>query len=107
MCKRQTESLNEEDNYIYISSTPDTPPQDTPTRLECEGYEYMTMVQLCNISEAHGMGRSKACNAFGGDRGKYNVQSERMARVPKDQPKRKYVLVRAVIDYFAGLNVIW
>ena len=107
MCKRQTESLIGEDNYIYISFIPATPPQGTPTRLECEGYEYMTMVQLCNISEAHGMGRSKACNAFGGDRGKYKVQSVRMARLPKNQPKRKYVLVSAVIDYFAEIKVTW
>jgi len=64
----------------------------------------MTMVQLCNIAKAHGVGSSRACNAFGGDRGKYHVVSDRMARVAGNS---KYILVRAADQYFKEMGIDW
>jgi hypothetical protein len=93
-----------EGDYIKLSAAPALPLNETPSRVECEGYEYMTMKQLCNIAEQHGMGRSRAGNAFGGDKGKYKVISDRKARVYMG---RKYVLVRAVIDYFKDEGINW
>jgi len=64
----------------------------------------MFMTQMCNITEKYGRGRSSACNAFGGDKGKKQVISVRKARV---YGNRKYVLVSAVIDYFKELGLDW
>lgn len=91
-------------DYVYLKTLPETPSQKVPPSADCKGYEYMTMVQLCNIAEEHGFGRSKACNAFGGDDGKYHVLSVRKARVFDN---RKYVLVSAVIDYFNEFGIVW
>ncbi len=87
-------------NYIYLPVDPLTPREKYPSRLECEKYEYIKMSQLCEISERNGNGNSRACNAFGGDKGKYKVISERMARavIHGTQP-RKYVLSTAAIQY--------
>ena len=94
-----------EGDYIELKSPPATPPNKIPTRQECEGYDYMFMTQLCNIAEfKFNIGRSKACNAFGGDKGKHKVISVRKARI---YDGRKYVLVSAVIDYFAELGLDW
>lgn len=92
------------DNYINLNSSPSIPEEYTPTRGQCFGYEFMTMVQFCNIAEEHGFGRSRACNAFGGDRGKYQVVSDRMARVYNG---RKFVLIRAIDPYFKELGIVW
>ncbi len=91
-------------DYVILSGTPDTPLNKIPTRQDCEGYTFMTMVQLCNIAESKGIGRSRACNAFGGDKGKHKVVSERMART---DGFRKFVLVSAVVDYFKELGIKW
>ncbi len=93
-----------EGNYVILSRTPATPLNKIPTRHECKSYEFMTMAQLCNIAESNGIGRSKACNAFGGDKGKHKVIIERMART---DGIRKYVLVSAVFDYFEELGINW
>ncbi len=100
----QDQVVQNANNYIYMDKFPSIPGQGTPTREECFGYEFMTMVQFCNIAEEHGIGRSRACNAFGGDRGKYQVISDRLARVFNG---RKFVLVRAVDEYFKELGIDW
>lgn len=101
---KQNIESEKKDNDIYLSSLPSIPSEYYPTRNQCFGYEFMTMVQFCNIAESHGVGRSRACNAFGGDRGKYQVISDRMARVFNG---RKFVLVRVVDKYFKELGVDW
>lgn len=101
---KQTIESEKKDNYIYLNSVPSIPAELTPTRDQCFGYEFMTMVQFCNIAETHGLGRSRACNAFGGDRGKYRVISDRMARVYNG---RKFVLIRAADAYFKELGIDW
>ncbi len=91
-------------NYILLKQKPEIPANESPTKKESEEFEYITMVQMCNITERKGLGRSKACNAFGGDKGKFDVLSVRKARIFGD---RKYVLVSAVIDYFNELGLSW
>lgn len=97
-------SENGQPNYIDLSQLPSFPEDYTPTREQSFGYEYMTMVQFCNIAKTHGIGQSRACNAFGGDRGKYQVISDRMARVFN---RRKFVLIRAVDRYFKEMGINW
>jgi hypothetical protein len=95
-------------NYIFLETEPPTPTQKSPGRVDCASYEYITMVQLCNIAEDHDLTRSTACNAFGGDRGKYQVEPARMARAVWIGNKlRKYVLVSAVAEYFAERRISW
>jgi hypothetical protein len=55
---------------------------------------FMYMAQLCVIAARHGLTRVKACNAFGGDKGKHQVITHRKARIWNN---RKYVLIRAAI----------
>ena len=96
------------ENYIYIDFYPEYPSPEIPTKADCEGFTYMSMKQLCNISESLGKSRSFACDAFGGDKGKYDVQIDRKARKWDGKGKRvkKFVLVSAVEKFFeeAGLN---
>ena len=95
-------------NYNFLDSEPPTPSLKSPRKIDCAEYEYITMVQLCNIAEDHNLTRSNACNAFGGDRGKYVVEPERMARaVMVGNKLRKYVLVSAVAEYFKEHNINW
>jgi len=95
-------------DYVFLEHIPDVPSPKTPNQKDCGGYEYMTMVQLCNIAESHGMTRSRACNAFGGDKGKYQVEPIRKARVILIGNRlRKYVLVSAVSDFFFQENIDW
>jgi hypothetical protein len=91
-------------NYVVLKNEPEVPLNQCPTRKDCDGFEYMTMVQLCNITESKGLGRSKSCNAFGGDKGKKEVLSVRKARIFGE---RKFVLVSAVIDYLAEQGINW
>ncbi len=100
----QNLEVRKTENYIYLDKFPSIPSQITPTHDECFGYEFMTMVQFCKIAMSHGIGRSRACNAFGGDRGKYQVISDRMARVFNG---RKFVLIRAVDMYFKQIGIEW
>lgn len=90
--------------YVELSDMPRIPSKETPSKKECQGFEYISMVQLCNIAEEYGIGRSKACNAFGGDRGRRLVIPERMARV---YGGIKFVLVNAAIDYFSEIGIKW
>lgn len=64
--------------YIHLPAVPPTPSQSVPRRNDCTGYEFISMVQLCNIAEAHGLTR-RARAAYVGNR------------------LRKYVLVSAVV----------
>lgn len=93
-------------NYIFLDVDPDVPEEKFPSKQECCKFEYIKMAQLCEIAEKKGLGRSKACNAFGGDRGKYLVVSERMARAVKHKSlPRKYVLSSVAIEYLAENGV--
>lgn len=98
-----------EGNYIYLDMPPDTPfTSNNPSRADFESYEYMTMVQLCDIAENCGRTRGWAHDAFGGDRGKYSVEPARMARVAYvGKQLRKYVLVSAVSDFFNEHGIPW
>jgi hypothetical protein len=95
--------------YLELTEYPDFPLQETPTRTDCEGYQFISMKQLCNITEAHGRHRSPACNDFGGDNGDIPVQPDRQAWKWKEPGHRikKFVLVRAVDDYFRMIGIDW
>lgn len=90
--------------YIELSEFPGVPIQKTPSKADCEGYEYITMVQLCNIAQENQQSRSSACNAFGGDKGVIPVTPERQARV---YGSRKFVLIDAVKGYFSEVGINW
>jgi len=93
-------------NYIYLAIDPSTPEGKYPSKADCIKYEYIKMSQLCEISDRKGLGGSRACNAFGGDKGQYKVITERMARavMHKTQP-RKYVLTTAAILYLKEFGI--
>ena len=86
--------------YIYLAIDPQTPKDKYPSKEECLKYDFIKMSQLCEIANKHKLGGSRACNAFGGDKGQYKVVTERMARavIHKTQP-RKYILTSAAISY--------
>lgn len=103
----RTDQKNE--NYIALDKYPEYPSAKIPTKADCKGYTYMSMVQLCNISESLGKSRSFACNAFGGDKGKYDVQSDRKARKWYGGGKSvvKFVLISAVEEFFEEERLNW
>jgi len=93
-------------NYVWLAIDPPTPKEKYPSKEECLKFDYLKMSQLCEISEKKKIGRSRACNAFGGDKGQYKVVSERQSRAVrhKSQP-RKYVLTTAAIAYLREFGV--
>lgn len=95
--------------YRELDEYPEYPSAKTPSKLECEGYPYMSMVQLCNISVSLGKSRSFVCNAFGGDNGDIAVQSDRQAWIWKKSGKqiKKFVLIRAVERFFEEEGLDW
>lgn len=95
--------------YQELSEYPEYPANKVPSQADCEGYTYISMVQLCNISEKYGQTRSKACNAFGGDKGKLPVAPERQAWVwgQGGYQVKKFVLVSAAKDYFREVGIHW
>lgn len=94
---------------LDLSEYPEYPAGEYPTKTDCAGYLFMSMKQLCNLSERAGNGRSSACNAFGGDRGNIPVQPDRQTWEWKQGGYRirKFVLIRAVIEYFREVGVDW
>jgi predicted transglutaminase-like cysteine proteinase len=107
----QTRSDQKVTGYKELDEYPNYPSSLTPSKADCENYTYMSMVQLCNISESLGKSRSFACNAFGGDKGKYKVSQERKARKWYGEVKVgipvKFVLVSAVEDFFKEEGLNW
>ena len=95
--------------YRELIEYPDYPAAEFPTKADCAGYIYISMKQLCNISEAHSQKRSPACNAFGGDNGDIPVQPDRQAWKWKQPGHRikKFVLIRAVVNYFHEVGIEW
>lgn len=95
--------------YRELDEYPTYPSAETPTKSDCAGYTYMSMVQLCNLSESLCKSRCFACNAFGGDNGDRAVQADRQARVWSKGGKRvkKFVLIRAVVRFFEEEGMRW
>ena len=73
-------SFQKDTDYIELDEYPEFPANKEPSKADCVGYTYMSMVQLCNLSKRLGKSRGFAYNAFGGDRGKYKVDPDRMTR---------------------------
>jgi hypothetical protein len=95
--------------YQELEFYPHFPDKDLPTKVDCAGYIYMSMVQLCNLAEANGQGRSSACNAFGGDNGDIPVSRERQSCkwYGQGHQKKKFVLINAVEQYFQEVGIDW
>ena len=95
--------------YRELSEYPEYPAAKTPTKMDCVGYTYMSMVQLCNISESFGKSRSFACNAFGGDKRAIPVQSDRQAWIWNKGGKqiKKFVKIWAVVNFFRDEGFNW
>jgi hypothetical protein len=99
---------NKAGNYIFLDEVPPVPANKFPTHAQASEFEYMLMTQLCNIVEKWGYTRGWAARAFGGDKGKIDVEPERMARAACDGNQlRKFVLVSAVDAFFKENNIIW
>jgi hypothetical protein len=97
---------NYDGNYMWLPIDPPTPKKPYPTKNECEKFEFIKMSQLCEITQRHGLGRSPACEAFGGDRGRNKVSPERQARaVEHKKSVRKYVLTTAAIEYLRQVGI--
>jgi len=97
--------------YLELIEYPDFPAEEFPTKADCDGYIYMSMKQLCNISEAYDRGhdRSSACDAFGGDNGDIPVQPDRQAWkwIQPGHKRKKFVLISAVEKYFHEVGIEW
>lgn len=93
--------------YIELPYYPVLPPQDFPTRQECKNYDYITYVQLCNLSSRFGKSRHRACVAFGGDNGDYLVKPERLARTNHTKRPWKFTQVTAAEKYFNEIGLNW
>ncbi|MAT45441.1 MAG: hypothetical protein CL609_24195 [Anaerolineaceae bacterium] len=102
-------SIQKVTGYLFLNEYPEVPASEFPTKMDCVGYTYMSMVQLCNISEAFGNGRSSACNAFGGDNGAIPVQADRQTWVwnQSGHSRKKFVKIRAVLKYFEEVGLDW
>ncbi len=97
---------NCEGDYIWLYEDPQTPKEIYPSKIECLKSDYIKLSQLCKIAEEKGIGGSRACNAFGGDKGKYKVVTERKARaVCHGSQPRKFVLTAAAIDYLSEMGL--
>lgn len=94
---------------LELLEYPEFPSADEPTKADCEGYTYISMKQLCNISVKNDQGRSIACNAFGGDKGKIPVQPERQTWEWKQggHKIKKFVLISAAEKYFREAGIDW
>lgn len=95
--------------YKELIEYPDYPSPEYPTKADCEGYTFISMVQLCNIAEKFNQKRKIACDAFGGDNGDIPVQSDRQAW-KWNQPghkRKKFVLISAAEKYFREVGIDW
>ena len=94
---------------LELIEYPEYPAVDEPTKADCEGYTYISMKQLCNLSEKFNQSRSIACNAFGGDRGKIPVIPERQTWEWKQGGYmiKKFVLISAAEQYFREAGIDW
>jgi hypothetical protein len=94
---------------LELLQYPDYPSANEPTKADCEGYTYISMKQLCNISVKYEQGRPIACNAFGGDGGKIPVQPERQTWEWKQggHKIKKFVLISAAEKYFREAGIDW
>ncbi len=94
---------------LELLEYPEYPSADEPTKADCEGYTYISMKQLCNISVKYEQGRPIACNAFGGDGGKIPVQPERQTWEWKQggHKIKKFVLISAAEKYFREAGIDW
>ena len=96
------------DKCIILAEFPDVPDEKIriPTRQQCWELKYIYMTQLCNIAEHFGIGRSAACNAFGGNRGREDVCDERKPyEIMAGAKKRKFVKSSAAICYFCKMGI--
>ena len=93
--------------YIKLPYMAIHPNMELPTLELCKFYQYITMVQLCNLAQSFGRSRSSACNAFGGDNGLIFTLPERQARVRGIGKNKKLVLVSAAEEYFKEIGFIW
>lgn len=95
--------------YFTLVEYPDSPEADFPTTMDCEGYIFISMVQLCNLAEKYGLTRSCACDAFGGDNGDIPVPIVRKAWICREpgHRRKKFVLISAVEKYFREVGVEW
>lgn len=94
---------------LDLKEYPEYPVGEFPSKADCSGFIFMSMNQMCNISEKAGHGRSAACHAFGGDRGKIPVQPDRQTWEWKQGGHRirKFVFVSAVAWYFQEVGIDW
>jgi len=104
------ENLEKSETYYHeLEDYPDYPATDKPSKSECKGYTFMSMVQVCNLAETFGKSRGFAHRAFGGDRGAIKVQSDREPWFWEKGGKKvkKFVLVRAVERFFEEEGFDW
>ncbi len=96
-----------EGDYDYLDTDPPIPSNPVPTRKELLQFEYISLAQLCRIDpKPAGFRKMRACEAFGGDRGRNEVIPERKVRAVKHgKSVRKYVLVSAVINYLKMVGI--
>lgn len=95
--------------YKELIEYPECPSPEYPTKADCNGYIFISMVQLCNIAKKYNQKRKTACDAFGGDNGDIPVKSERQAW-KWEQPghrRKKFVLISAVEKYFKEIGIDW
>jgi len=52
--------------YNEIPFAPHVPIQDIPTKAECQGYQFISMVQLCKIATEHNWSLHTACRHSAG-----------------------------------------
>lgn len=93
--------------YRKLPFLPDVPNSLAPTKAERQHYQFMSMVQLCNIVEKFGKKRSFAHNAFGGNKGEKLVIPERQAWWVDGYPTNKYVLVSAADAFLSEVGIEW
>lgn len=93
--------------YLELHSRPQIPPYNIPSKKDCQGYSYISMIQLCNIVEFYNRPRRSAVRAFGGDNGEIPVIPSRQTRVSYGHKPWKFVLLEEVEKYFDEVGIDW